>query len=200
MQVTTKQISSFFRNVLLILFYCSINMCFNLLLKCLCFIVPQGEKWFIRLACISWFVVIGVAIHRAKKLNRMYSQSVLEQLIEIYDTTHDELTRFSYIENRILREQKDKKEKSIRRREVKTAHMIKALVEKDLSMVQTISTLNIIFTLTLRLYKESGFEHIITMLFLILLMILSITLVNYMPKEKYILNICDKIIQESKVG
>lgn len=200
MRVTTKQISSFFRYILLILFYASINMCFNLLLICLCFIVPQGEKWFIGLACISWFVVIGIAIHRAQKLNRMYSQSILEQLIEIYDTTHDELTRFSYIENRILGEQKDKQEKSIRRREVKTAYMIKALVEKDLSMVQTISTLNIIFTLTLRLYKESGFEHIITMLFLILLMILSITLVNYMPKEKYILNICDKIIQESKVG
>lgn len=200
MRVTTKQISSFFRYVLLILFYGSINMCFNLLLICLYAIVKQGKEGFIIFLCVSWIIAIGAAIVRAEGANRIHSQTILEQLIEIYDTTLDELNRFSDIENRILGKQKNQEENNISTGEVKNAYMIKALIEKDLSMVQTISTLNIIFTLILRLYEGSGFEYIITMLFLILLMILSITLVNYMPKEKYILNICDKIIQESKVG
>ena len=156
-------------------------------------------KWDIFFALIMIIILVIQffrGINNAKIFFEKNENTIWAEIIREYDISKNEIDKFSNIENRILKEHVCVGEKAIRNREIKMAYIIKAQIDADTSVIQTTSILSILITLSLNLIKEAPFANVIFFVLFVLIFTFLLILIEYLPREKYIANVCDKIIHE----
>ena len=175
------------------------GLAIDLILLLLYSVIQKGEVFFLLTMIVILIAALIVAFCNAYKYVKKYKDSPFTKVIDAYDESKGEIERFSNVESKILRESTCIDGKNIRDREMKMAYILKAQIDADISVLQTTSVLGIIITLVLKLLENQvPCKSVLYLILLVILFFFLISLIIYVPREKYIASVCEKIIKECK--
>ena len=139
---------------------------------------------------VAAIVAILLGVKQAKKQTNQDIYIVLMDLFDIYKKNNN---RFAAIEEKIKKEHDEKGWSDLDQNRL--AYIIKATIEADGSFREALAVLSVLITILI-----SDIFHILLWMYIALFICIALLffgILYYLPREKYIVCVCDKIIEES---